>query len=257
MNNNILKDRIAIVTGGRRGIGRAIAHALARAGANVAVCDSVADDGRLRDVEREINNFGRRSLAVQTDISQKAEVENLIQRVMSIFGSIHILVNCAGIWIPSQTLLECTEDNWDMVMDTNLKGTYFCCQAAGGIMIRQKIGNIINLSSQVGITPGTGTGAYSISKAGIIMLTRQLALELGQYNIRVNALAPGVIKTDFNAMIWKNPEDEKKIVSTIPLGRLADPEDVAAAAVFLASDDSRYITGDVLTVNGGWHPGGA
>jgi NAD(P)-dependent dehydrogenase (short-subunit alcohol dehydrogenase family) len=252
MNNNSLQDKVAIVTGSRRGIGRAIALAFTRAGADVAVCDAVLDDGKLKAVAEEIRNMGQQSLAVQVDISHKNQVGDMVQKTVARFGKIDILVNCAGVWIPGQTIVECTEENWDKVIDTNLKGTYFCCQAAGKVMMKQNTGNIINLSSQVGLNPGTGIGAYSISKAGIIMLTRQLALELAAYNIRVNAIAPGVVKTDFNLNVWKDPQNASQLANTIPLGKLADPEDVAQPALFLASDASGYITGSVINVDGGW-----
>jgi len=252
MENRCLQGKVALVTGSRRGIGRAIALAFARAGADVAVCDSVINDGKLDGVAGEIRGFGSRALAIQTDISQQAEIERMLELISEQFGKVDILVNCAGVWIPGQTLLECAEENWDKVIDTNLKGTYLCCQSAGKIMVKQMSGSIINLSSQVGLNPGVGIGAYSVSKAGIIMLTRQLALELARYHIRVNALAPGVVKTDFNADLWKDPKKEKQIAKSIPLARLAEPEDIADAAVFLASDASRYITGEILRVDGGW-----
>lgn len=255
MSNTRLNGKTALITGARRGIGRAIALALAGEGAEVAICDKVADDGKLESVAREIESSGRRSIAIQTDISRKTEVEDMVKKVAKEFGRIDVLVNCAGVWIPGQSLLECPEENWDIVIDTNLKGTYLCCQAAGRVMVMQNSGNIINLSSEVGLTPGLGGGAYSVSKAGIIMLTRQMALELARYNIRVNALAPGIVKTDFNTQFWKAPEVEKKSAEMVPLGRLAEPEDIASAAVFLASDAAGYITGEILSVNGGWHPG--
>jgi len=247
-----LKGKSAIVTGGRRGIGRAIALALAGAGADVIVADIVADDGGLEGVASEIRKMRRQCLAVKVDISSRSDVERMARRSIEVFGRIDILVNCAGVWIPGETLLECPEEHWDRVIDINLKGTYFCCQAVGKLMAAQAGGNIINLSSQVGLNPGTGAGAYSISKAGIIMLTRQMALELAGKNIRVNALAPGIVKTDFNIDLWKNPEAERQISRGVPLGRLAEPEDVARAALFLASDDSAYITGATIPVDGGW-----
>jgi NAD(P)-dependent dehydrogenase (short-subunit alcohol dehydrogenase family) len=254
MENHCLKGKIALVTGSRRGIGRAIALALARAGADVAVCDLITNDGKLNSVAKEIRGFGSRTLAIQTDISHQTEIEKMAELILVQFGKIDILVNCAGVWIPGHMLIECTEENWDKVIDTNLKGTYLCCKSIGKLMTKQMSGSIINLSSQVGLDPGVGIGAYSISKAGIIMLTRQLALELARYKIRVNALAPGVVKTDFNANIWDSPEKEKRIASSIPLGRLAEPEDIADSAVFLASDASGYITGEVISINGGWQP---
>ena len=252
MENNCLQGKTAIVTGGRRGIGRAIALAFARAGADLIIADIVANDGKLNALAEKIKKIGRECLPVQIDISRKTQVEGMVNRVVKRFGKIDILVNCAGIWLPGQTLLECPEDNWDRVIDVNLKGTYLCCRAVGRVMVGQKSGNIINLSSQVGLNPGTGAGAYSVSKAGIIMLTRQLALELAGNNIRVNALAPGIVKTDFNKNVWGNPRAARQLSLAVPLGRLAEPEDVARAALFLASEDSSYITGAVIPVDGGW-----
>jgi dehydrogenase/reductase SDR family protein 4 len=254
LDNLKLKNRVAIVTGARRGIGRSIATLLAEAGCNVVVSDIVVEDGLLEGLTKEIQTLNVRSLALKVDICRKSEVHKLVEGTKEVFGRIDILINCAGVWIPGQTLLECPEENWDIVIDTNLKGTFFCCQTAGSVMVAQKSGCIINLSSQVGLTAGVGAGAYSISKAGIIMLTKQLALELAIYNIRVNAIAPGVVKTDFNSQFWRDPEVEKRTAAMIPLHRLANTNDIAKTAVFLASDDSSYITGEVLAVNGGWHP---
>ncbi len=254
MTEDCLKGKSAVVTGARRGIGRAIAFAFGGAGADVALCDVVADDGLLSSAKKELDKLGSRSLAMQIDVSRRDDVERMIRHGLDAFGKIDILVNCAGVWIPGETLIECGDENWDRVIDINLKGTYLCCQAAGKAMIGQKRGSIINLSSQVGLTPGAGAGAYPISKAGIIMLTRQIALELAPHNIRVNALAPGIVKTDFNAPFWKEPEMEKRTASMVPLRRLAEPEDIAQAALFLASDSAGYITGEVLCVNGGWRP---
>jgi NAD(P)-dependent dehydrogenase (short-subunit alcohol dehydrogenase family) len=249
-----LKGKVALVTGGRRGIGKAIALALAEKGADIAVADIEADS-LLQTTVKAIQNLGVKSLAIQVDVAKKASVLAMLESTLTAFNHLDVLVNCAGIWIPGQNLVECSQDNWDKVINTNLRGAFFCCQAAGEIMIRQKSGCIINLSSEVGINPGTGIGAYSISKAGIIMLTRQLARELAPYHIRVNALAPGIVKTDFNAAFWRDPATEKRTASGVPLGRLAEPEDIAQAALFLASDAASYITGEILAINGGWHPG--
>jgi NAD(P)-dependent dehydrogenase (short-subunit alcohol dehydrogenase family) len=249
-----LKNRAAIVTGGRRGIGRAIALALAEAGADVAVCDIVTEDGLLEKTRKELSEYGSRALAFRLDISESEEVAMTALRASEAYGKLDILVNCAGIWIPGDDLVECSTQNWDKVIDTNLKGTLHCCQAVAKILAAQKSGSIINLSSQVGLTPGAGTGAYSISKAGIIALTRQLALELAPYRIRVNAIAPGIVKTEFNAAFWKDPAVEEQASRMVPLGRLAEPEDIAGCAVFLASDAARYITGEVIAINGGWQP---
>jgi NAD(P)-dependent dehydrogenase (short-subunit alcohol dehydrogenase family) len=252
MANSRLEGQVALVTGGRRGIGRAIALALAGAGADIAVADAVTEDGRLDGVAREIEKLGRSSLAVKADISRTGEVEMMTNSVMARFGQINSLVNCAGVWLPGPTLVDCPEEQWDRVIDVNLKGTYLCCRSVARIMLKQKSGNIINLSSQVGLNPGLGAGAYSISKAGIIMMTRQLALELAHAGIRVNALAPGIVKTDFNIDLWRGPENERRLANGVPLGRLAEPEDIARTAVFLASDDAAYITGAAIPVDGGW-----
>ena len=254
MKNDCLKGQTAIVTGARRGIGKAIAIAFARAGADVAVSDIEIEDGLLQQTRKELNEAGVQSLAIRADISRREDVESLARRVMDDYGKIDILANCAGVWIPGETLIECGDQHWDTVIDTNLKGTYLCCQAVGKMMIARKTGCIINLSSEVGLTPGPGAGAYSISKAGIIMLTRVLALEMAPYKIRVNAIAPGIVKTEFNAAFWKDPRMEQQASGMVPLGRLAEPEDVAHSALFLASDGAGYVTGEVIAVNGGWHP---
>ncbi len=254
MNAKLLEDKTALITGGRRGIGKAIAIAYAGSGADVVVSDVVLEDGLLENTRKELCNLGSNSLALQTDVSRRSSVEETVQRVMDAFGKIDILVNCAGIWIPGQTLIECSDENWDSVIDTNLKGTFLCCQAAGRVMAEQRSGCIINMSSQVGLTPGAGAGAYPISKAGIIMLTCQIAQELAAYNVRANALAPGIVKTDFNSTFWRDPAIEKQTADMVPLKRLAEPEDIAHAALFLASDAASYITGEVLCVNGGWKP---
>lgn len=254
MKPDCLNNRVAVVTGARRGIGKAIAVTFAGAGADVIVCDTVVDDGRLNETADIIRKLGRESLAVQANISLRSDVEKMTRQAIDTFGKIDILVNCAGVWIPGQTLVECSDENWDAVIDTNLKGTFLCCREAGRHMIAQRSGCIINLSSQVGLTPAMGAGAYSTSKAGIIMLTRQLAQEMAAYKVRVNALAPGIVKTDFNTDFWKEPEVEKQASGMVPLGRLAETEDIAQAALFLASDSSGYITGEVLSINGGWSP---
>jgi dehydrogenase/reductase SDR family protein 4 len=247
-----LESKVALVTGGRRGIGRAIALALAGAGADVAIADMVTEDSRLDNVAKEIEKLGRSSLAIRVDISRAVEVEAMVKAAIDRFARIDILVNCAGVWLPGPTLVDCPEEQWDRVIDINLKGTYLCCRSVGRVMLGQGAGSIINLSSQVGLNPGVGAGAYSISKAGIIMMTRQLALELAHAGIRVNALAPGIVKTDFNIDLWRGPENERRLAGGVPLGRLAEPEDVARAALFLASDAAAYITGAVIPVDGGW-----
>jgi 2-deoxy-D-gluconate 3-dehydrogenase len=245
-----LPGKVAVVSGGRRGIGKAIALALAEAGADIAICDRVTDDGELNAVAEEVKRLGRRSLAVQTDITKKADVDNLAQRVVDEFGVIDILVNNAAMNIMAP-LLELREEGWDRVIDTDLKGYYLCSQAVGKIMVSQKRGNIINIASTAAMYTAPEMGAYCIAKAGVVMLTKVLAVELAQYNIRVNAIAPSMVKTKFSEPLWSDPETLKEIESGIPLGRLAEPSDIIGAALFLASDASSYITGHTIVVDGG------
>ncbi len=248
---NSLEGDVAIVTGGRRGIGRAIALCFAEAGAAVCVSDVVTEDGKLDGVAEEIRQLGGRSLAQRVDITHKIEVDNMVRKVVGEFGKIDILVNCAGMWIPGQTLVECDENNWDSVININLKGTYFCCQAVAREMVKRKRGSIVNIASELGIYPLPGIGAYGVAKAGIILLTQQLALELGNSKIRVNAIAPGMVKTDMNIEIRTSPEVEREIASKIVLGRLGEPNDISKTALYLASDSSDHITGQTIVANGG------
>ena len=250
MDDNRLNGKIALVTGSRRGIGRAIALSFASAGANIILCDNVTDDGKLEETASDIKKIGRIAVVITADISKKSDVDEMATRSNARFGKIDILVNCAGVWIPGQNLIDTPESNWDKVIDTNLKGTYLCSQIIGRLMVKQRKGNIINIASKVGLEPGTGAGAYSISKAGIVMMTRQMALELAPSGVRVNALAPGIVKTDFTKELWQAPDAGKQLARAMPLGRLAEPEDIARAALFLASDDSSYITGAVFLIDG-------
>ena len=245
-----LPGKVAVVTGGRRGIGKAIALALAEAGADIALCDRVMEDGELNAVAEEVKRLGRRSLAVQTDITRKADVDSLVQGVVDEFGVIDILVNNAATNIRAP-LLELGEDGWDRVIDTDLKGYYLCSQAVGKQMVSQKRGNIINIASVAAMKAAPEMGAYCIAKAGVVMLTKVLAVELAQYNIRVNAIAPYIVKTKFSQPLWSEPETLKQIESEIPLGRLAETGDITGSVLFLASDTSSYITGHTIIVDGG------
>ncbi len=253
-----LKGKVAIVTGGRRGIGKAIALTFAEAGADVAIGDCVIEDGELDDVAREIQRLGRRSLAIQIDVSQKTDVDNLVREVMDEFGVIDILINNAGVVIPVQVLetsevLEVSEDIWDRMIGVNLKGCYLCSQAVGKIMVKQNKGNIISMASVAGLKMAVDTAnvVYNISKAGIMMFTRVLAKELSKYNIRANAIAPGGVKTEMIRPLWSDPEIFKQIKVKIPVGRLAQPREIANVALFLASDASSYITGHTIVADGG------
>ena len=251
-----LANQVAIVTGGGSGIGRAIALEFAEFGADVVIASRRLDV--LEKAAEEISALGRRSLAVQTDISRKSDVDNLVQKVMEEFGHIDILVNNGGVGsrIPDKLvpIIEVDEDEWDLIMDTNLKGTYFCCQAVGKMMIDQRKGNIINITSGDGkrVSGGLGT-TYNVAKAGAIMLTQCLAWDFGKHNIRINSIAPGYTKTERGRFLWSNPEILKMIESRRPLGRIGEPEEIASAALFLASDASTYITGQTINVCGGVH----
>ena len=245
-----LEGKVAIVTGGRRGIGRAIALAFAQAGADIVVCDRVVEDGEIEAVAEEIRRLGRRSLAVQADITQKSDVDNLVQRVVDEFSAVDILVNSAAMNIRAP-LLELREDGWDRIINTDLKGYYLCSQVVGKRMVDQKRGNIINMASTAAMKAAPEMGAYCIAKAGVVMLTRVLALELAKYNIRVNAIAPSIVKTKFSQPLWSDPDTLKQIEAEIPLGRLAEIGDIIGSALFLASDASSYITGHTIIVDGG------
>lgn len=245
-----LEGKAALVTGGKKGIGKAVAVAFAEAGADVAICSRTLANGELEAAAKEIQGLGRRSLAIQADISHKADVDNLVQKVTSAFGSIDILVNNASIQI-RKPLLSLSEDDWDKIIGVDLKGCYLCSQAVGKRMTEQRKGCIINITSHLAFKADPVVGAYCIAKAGVEMLTRVLARELGSYNIRVNSIAPGLVKTGLTQHLWNNPEWLNQREALIPLGRIAEPKDITAAALFLASDASNYITGHTIFVDGG------
>ena len=252
-----LEDKVALVTGSRRGIGKAIALTFAEAGADVAVSDCVIDDGELKAVAEQITKLGQRALVIKADVSQKKDVEDMVRSMMDKFGVIDILVNNAGIVLPVPVLeitevLEVPDDNWHRMIEVNLRGCYLCSQAIGKIMVKQKQGNIVNIASVSGLrVANTLNVVYNITKAGVIMLTRTLAKELAEYNIRANAIAPGGVRTDLLKPVWTNPEYLKRVEASIPMKRIAEPVEIANVALFLASDASSYITGQVIPVDGG------
>lgn len=250
-----LAGKVAIVTGGGTGIGQSTALEFARAGADVIVASRTLT--ALEDVAKEIRALGKRSLAVEVDITNKSDIDNLVRMAVNEFGGIDILINNAGIGNfdgkSGKWLIDLPEDNWDLMLDINLKGVYLCCQAVGRIMIEQKKGNMVNISSVAAFRGGMAR-PYAISKAGINRLTIGLAQDLGAYNIRVNAIAPGPVEVELGVVIsederatWTDPE----LLNRIPLGRIAKPIDVASVALFLASDASSYITGETILVDGG------
>ncbi len=246
-----LTGKIALVTGGSKGIGKAIALGFAEAGADVAVCSQGSKDGQLQGVAEEIQALGRHSMAIRADTGRKSDVESMVRKVMDQFGVIDILVNNAGILIRSP-LLELAESDWDKIINVDLKGYFLCAQAVGKRMVEQKKGNIINISTQQAFKASMiEMGAYGTAKAGVVMMTRYLARELGEYGIRANGIAPGLTRTEFSQLTWRNTELLKNIETALPLGRIAETDDIADVAVFLASNASRYVTGQTILMEGG------
>lgn len=243
----ILDEKVAIVTGSSRGIGRAVALKLAEHGANVAVNYS-GSAAAAQEVVDAIRAKGRQAIAVQADVSNPEEVEKLIKTTLDTFGKIDILINNAGI-TRDGLLMRMKEADWDAVLDTNLKGVYLCTKAVLRPMMKQRQGSIINITSVIGLTGNAGQANYAAAKAGIIGFTKSIAQEIGSRGITVNAIAPGFIETDMTANLGE--EVSKGLMTKIPLERLGSPEDIAGAAVFLASPDARYITGQTLNVDGG------
>jgi 3-oxoacyl-[acyl-carrier protein] reductase len=240
-----LTDRVAIVTGSGRGIGRAIALRLAEAGASVVVNDI---DKAAEEVAREIKAMGKHGHAVMADISSTPDVANLVEAATATYGKIDILVNNAGI-NRDQLLVRMSDEDWDSVINIDLKSVFLCTRAVLRPMIKQRWGRIINISSIVGLIGNAGQANYASAKAGIIGFTRSISREVASRGVTANAIAPGFIDTD---MTQKLPEKQRQeLISRIPSGRLGSPEDVAAAVCFLASEEASYITGQVLTVDGG------
>jgi 3-oxoacyl-[acyl-carrier protein] reductase len=236
----------AIITGGARGIGKAIAQRLAREGMNIVISDIMGEDAGK--TAHEIEKTGVRALAVTTDVSKSRDAEELIKQTMAAFGSVDILVNNAGITRDNLSI-RMGESDWDLVMNINLKGTFLCSQFAAKEMMKKRFGRIVNLASVSGILGTAGQANYAASKAGIIALSKSMARELGGRNITVNAVAPGFILTE---MTEKLPENVKEAyIAQIALKRAGTPEDVAEAVYFLASPAAQYITGTVLNVSGG------
>ena len=242
-----LKNRVAMITGGARGIGRAIALTFMREGAKAVLVD--IDKDRLEASKREMESRGRMVRAIPCDITHNSEVKGTVNQIHKTLGRIDILVNNAGI-IRRGTIETVTEEDWDRVVEVNLKGTFNCCKAVVEIMKGQGYGKIINISSIAGkMGDITSAPGYGPSKAGIDALTKTLARQLACYGINVNAVSPHAIETEMSAQ-WSE-ERRKEIIASIPLGRLGKPEDVAEAVLFLASDGASFITGEILDVNGG------
>lgn len=244
----MLKDKVAIVTGASRGIGKSIALLLAKNGAKIVA--SARNQELLDALVAEIKAFGGEALAVAGDISRTEDANNLIAAAVESFGRVDILVNNAGI-THDGLILRMKDEAWDAVLDINLKGAFICTRAAAKIMTKNRYGRIINISSVVGEMGNAGQANYCASKAGLIGLTKSNARELAKRNVTVNAVTPGFIATDMTDEISDKAKDD--LTAQIPLGRLGEAEDIAEAVLFLASERSKYITGQVLGVNGGMY----
>jgi 3-oxoacyl-[acyl-carrier protein] reductase len=241
-----LKGKVALVTGGARGIGKAIALGLARAGADIAVADVNLEEAQ--NTAREIEALGVKSMALSMDVTDFAKVEEEVNKILDKFSKVDILINNAGI-AKDNLLLRMSQQDWDAVLTVNLKGAFNCIKAVSRPMIKQRSGKIVNIASIIGIIGNPGQANYSASKAGLIALTKTAAKELASRNINVNAIAPGFIQTDMTAKLTQ--ELQQKMKEAIPLDKFGTPDDIAAACLFLASDDSSYITGQTIVVDGG------
>lgn len=241
-----IENKVAVVTGAAQGIGKAIATLLASKGATVVVCDINLE--MARETAREIESGGASCHAIRADVTQLGDADQIVKETVQQCGTLDILVNNAGI-TKDNVLLRMKEDQWDQVMSVNLKGTFTCTKAAIRVMMRQKRGTIINVASITGLMGNAGQANYSASKAGVIGFTKAVAREYADRGITVNAVAPGFIAT---AMTDAIPEKEREaLIDQIPLNRLGSPEDVANAVYFLASEEASYITGQVISINGG------
>jgi len=244
-----LKDQVAIITGGAQGIGRAVAEALAVEGANIVVSD-INIELAQKTADEIKGKYGVETLAVAGNVANLSDCEKLMQQTLDKFSKINILINNAGI-TRDNLVLRMSEQEWDAVIGVNLKGVFNCIKAASRFMLKARQGRIVNIASVVGLMGNAGQANYSASKGGVIALTKTCAREFASRNILVNAIAPGFIRTAMTDAL--NDDARKKLAELIPLGRLGEATDVAKAAVFLCSEESSYITGQILSVNGGMY----
>jgi 3-oxoacyl-[acyl-carrier protein] reductase len=242
-----LKDKAALITGGSRGIGKEIALELARNGVHIGI-SYVSNTEKANEVLEEIRSYGVKAVAIKANVSVEEDVLQMIKTIEEELGTIDILVNNAGV-TKDNLLIRMKEEDWDEVMDVNLKGTFLCTKAVSRIMMKKRYGKIINITSVVGITGNAGQGNYSASKAGVIGFTKSMARELASRGIRVNGIAPGFIETDMTDVL--KDEIKESMLKTIPLNSFGAPNDIANLAVFLASESSDYITGQIINVDGG------
>ncbi|TCS79223.1 3-oxoacyl-[acyl-carrier-protein] reductase [Tepidibacillus fermentans] len=243
----MLSGKVAIVTGGSKGIGKEIALTLAEAGANIVLNYNQSQQA-AEEVMSQIKAFGRECLLIQADVSKSEEVQSLIDTTLEHFGKIDILVNNAGI-TKDNLIMRMKEEDWDQVIDTNLKSVFLTSKAVSRTMMKQRSGKIVNITSVVGILGNVGQANYVSAKAGVIGLTKTLAREFASRNITVNAIAPGFIETDMTAKL--SPEIQESLLTQIPLARFGKPKDVAKVVKFLVSEDADYITGQIIHVDGG------
>ncbi len=250
-----LKNKVIVITGARRGMGKADALLFAEKGAKVVVSDISQED--CQAVVDEIEKKGGEALAVKCDVSKKEEVDNLFKKTIEKFGRVDVLVNNAGI-CQFKPFIDLTEEEWDRTLNINLKGYFLCAQAAAKEMVKQKSGVIVNIASVAMGQLGVGLSNivhYCASKGGIAAMTEALALELAPYNIRVNAIAPGMIETPMIDSVKQDSKAMEEMLDRIPLRRVGKPEEIADLVVFLASDKSSYITGSIVVIDGGWLAG--
>ena len=247
-----LSGKVAIVTGTSRGLGQYFARALAKAGADMVITSR--ELSRLTEFKQEIESLGRRALAVPLDVLSQSDIENMVRMTIKEYGKIDILVNNAGLNIRRPST-EVSQRDWDTVLDTNLKGSFFCAQAVAKEMIKRKYGRIINVGSCTCVFGMEGITAYTASRGAILSMTRSLAAEWGKFGVTVNVLAPGWFKTAQNAVLYENKEWVNYITERIPLNRPGQPNDLDGTVVFLASDACEYITGQIILVDGGFTTG--
>ena len=247
-----LSGKVAIVTGASRGLGQYFGRALAKAGADLVITSRTLSS--LTEFKQEIESLGRKALAVQVDVLSQDDIENMVQVAINEYGQIDILVNNAGLNIRNPSL-EFSWEDWDTVLNTNLKGNYFCAQAVAKEMKKRNYGRIINMGSCTCLFGMEGIAPYTASRGGVLLMTRSLAVEWGQYGITVNVLAPGWFKTAQNAALYDKKEWYDYITDRIPLNRVGRPNDLDGTVIFLASDASEYITGQIILVDGGFTTG--
>ncbi|MFH0820717.1 MAG: glucose 1-dehydrogenase [Candidatus Peregrinibacteria bacterium] len=245
-----LSGKVAIVTGASRGLGKAMALGLAQCGADVVITDVLDTESAVQ----EIKALGRKSMGLKVDVTDKKQIEDMVEKVVGTFKHIDILINNAGVYFPTP-IKDLKEQDWDKIISVNLKGTLLCAQAVGNQMIKQKSGAIVNVASVAGIMAFAQSGAYNSSKAAIIMLTKTLAIEWASYGIRVNAICPGIFATDMTKGLLGDKGFQQMVSSRVPMKRYGTPDELAGAAIYLASDAASYTTGHALVADGGWTVG--